>query len=822
MMEAISGAALYSGVSSLPSFREALTLAFRSWKPIALALIIPPVIAVALAFAQTPYYGANAKLLVKAGREYVAPAYSEHTPMAGPSSTMEEQINSEIEILTSRDLLDDVLRDVGIERIFPDIAADPPPGLSIEDAAVKALTTDLKIAPVKLSNVISVTYANPNSDVAVDTLSRLLSGFIARHVQAFSAQRVHLLEGRIADNERHIAELQQARAKFKNDNQLFSAPQQRTVLVNQAEQTLVDLLSAQLQQGELKMQNAYLDRQMAKRPRLASAGVDDQPSPIYQAAQDRVMHLREQRAKLTERLGSAHPLMIENENALRAAEQYLREVPKTTPLVRTGVNPVADQIDGQRISAGTALVPLGARIAALQSRSEEINVRLQGIERNAATLDEMDLQITSMEQDLRILRDSQIRESLDQAQVTNVSIIEEPHGHQKPIRPRKLFFLAVGLAVGAFVAAGILLAALTFGSTFVAVETVERVLGLPVLATVPVIADAACQCSVRAVAADTEDADALQDHTSVITNSAPDTIHPTGAAGPMPGSRQGADERSFVNSTPQPQSRAQLSQADQGAPSALAGSAAATMSLAAVVPAQDASAEPTLASIGRDAASIGHRPTLLRFGLVTAGISALAAGVVAWPLTRPYLVPSENHAELPAPSPSLVEPEPLAIPEPARGEPPVTQPMTSVRGDSVAAVDGPALESEVAPVPAAIAPEGSAPPTPSEKSELLARGNDLMTQSDVVSARLLYGYAATRGSVSAMTAMGRTYDPVFFTRSGTRGVRPELAKAIEWYERAIDGGDAEAKRHLRDLAFELRDASGLDPTQAAALLRKTK
>ena len=342
------------------------------------------------------------------------------------------------------------------------------------------------------------------------------------------------------------------------------------------------------------------------------------------------------------------------------------------------------------------------------------------------------------------------------------------------------------------------------------------------IVTPEIIADAACQCSFRVVAADTEDADALQDHTSVITNSAPDTIHPTGAAGPMPGSRQGADERSFVNSTPQPQSRAQLSQADQGAPSALAGSAAATMSLAAVVPAQDASAEPTLASIGRDAASIGHRPTLLRFGLVTAGISALAAGVVAWPLTRPYLVPSENHAELPAPSPSLVEPEPLPIPEPARGEPPVTQPMTSVRGDSVAAVDGPALESEVAPVPAAIAPEGSAPPTPSEESELLARGNDLMTQSDVVSARLLYGYAATRGSVSAMTAMGRTYDPVFFTRSGTRGVRPELAKAIEWYERAIDGGDAEAKRHLRDLAFELRDASGLDPTQAAALLRKTE
>lgn len=52
--------------------------------------------------------------------------------------------------------------------------------------------------------------------------------------------------------------------------------------------------------------------------------------------------------------------------------------------------------------------------------------------------------------------------------------------------PRRGSLLA-GMMVGGLAALGALLAALTLRATFVAVETIERTLGLPVLAALPAV-----------------------------------------------------------------------------------------------------------------------------------------------------------------------------------------------------------------------------------------------------------------------------------------------------------------------------------------------
>ena len=103
----------------------------------------------------------------------------------------------------------------------------------------------------------------------------------------------------------------------------------------------------------------------------------------------------------------------------------------------------------------------------------------------------MDRQITALELDLRILHDSladtRMKEALDQAEVSNVTVVEPPYAPAKPVTPRKLMFLLAGMVVGGLAALGALLAALTLQSTFIAVETIERTLGLPVLAALPAV-----------------------------------------------------------------------------------------------------------------------------------------------------------------------------------------------------------------------------------------------------------------------------------------------------------------------------------------------
>ena len=60
-------------------------------------------------------------------------------------------------------------------------------------------------------------------------------------------------------------------------------------------------------------------------------------------------------------------------------------------------------------------------------------------------------------------------------------------------------------------------------------------------------------------------------------------------------------------------------------------------------------------------------------------------------------------------------------------------------------------------------------------------------------------WARQSGSPVAATAMGRSYDPVYFLRVGVRGVKPDATKAKGWYEKALSGGDRTAEADLQNL-----------------------
>jgi TPR repeat protein len=81
----------------------------------------------------------------------------------------------------------------------------------------------------------------------------------------------------------------------------------------------------------------------------------------------------------------------------------------------------------------------------------------------------------------------------------------------------------------------------------------------------------------------------------------------------------------------------------------------------------------------------------------------------------------------------------------------------------------------------------------------MSRGNEALAAGDVISARQFYELAASNGLAHAATAVGRTYDPNFLQGKGVRGTLADVEAAKRWYQRAIDGGEAEARTPLDKL-----------------------
>lgn len=112
-------------------------------------------------------------------------------------------------------------------------------------------------------------------------------------------------------------------------------------------------------------------------------------------------------------------------------------------------------------------------------------------------------------------------------------------------------------------------------------------------------------------------------------------------------------------------------------------------------------------------------------------------------------------------------------------------------------------ESHVAaPAPESPSETASLPLSPEAAEALLKRGDDFLRTGDIVAARLSYERAAAAGGGAAATGVAKTYDPLFLTQAGVRGLRGDPARAAIWYGRAAAAGDREAQQRLRALRLQ--------------------
>ncbi len=160
----------------------------------------------------------------------------------------------------------------------------------------------------------------------------------------------------------------------------------------------------------------------------------------------------------------------------------------------------------------------------------------------------------------------------------------------------------------------------------------------------------------------------------------------------------------------------------------------------------------------------------------------------------------------PAPDEAHGRPFPDAARRPIAPEPELNS--TDARPELAALTAGHTLPP--APAPAApsfdgnisAAPSGTTPlPGPqlsaADLAALLARGDMLFSNGDLVAARLFYERAADAGEGQAALRLGETFDPVFLDRARLRGARGDLSTARSWYRRASDLGVAEAEILLK-------------------------
>lgn len=174
---------------------------------------------VAWTFRLTPLYEATGVVMVQLGREY-SPQVSVGDRQTMLNRDPQAALNTELQILLSRDLPEAVVERLGAETLYPDLAEQP---LSDEEkslAAANELEGAFTARLLPDSSVIQIALRHPNRLTAERALSTLYEEFRDKHFATFSDPQVlTFLEEKVADHRARLDASEERLQRFLQENE---------------------------------------------------------------------------------------------------------------------------------------------------------------------------------------------------------------------------------------------------------------------------------------------------------------------------------------------------------------------------------------------------------------------------------------------------------------------------------------------------------------------------------------------------------------------------------------------------------------------------
>lgn len=450
------------------------------------------ILVIGWSYTLTPYYEASTRLLIKSGREFQVRSDPTQPVASVPSVTKQEVVNSEIQILTSRDLIEAVIRKVGVDRLYPQTlgwfswlragkAEDDP---TVMEAAVKEFLADLKAAPVELADVIQVTYRNRDHDVAVQALNTLVELYQQKHAEMFSDPRYKFLEQQTKQYENQLDAITGKVTQIKNEKSLFDVEAQRAKLLDDRASINSILQQLKSQSVDAHQRISFLQSRLKGTPALVPGGASQ--ADVVEQAKARLLDLQVKAQQLRERyVGDVKPLHDAEEEMAKVRQFIGGAGAKTWSTRNTAYDDMVVALNHALADAA----PLDEQIQLRTSQAAAIDERLRQLEEGAKALDDAQRERRTLEELVHTYRaryeEARMTEDLDKGNVVSVSIVQKPMAPARPAGPRHLPFALAGILIGLVGASGLLVYLLVFRETLITVESVERLIGVPVLASVP-------------------------------------------------------------------------------------------------------------------------------------------------------------------------------------------------------------------------------------------------------------------------------------------------------------------------------------------------
>ena len=449
-----------------------------------------------------PIYEAKAEFLVKIGRESIyVPEISGGNPVI--STDLQNQINSEIEILKSRSLIHEVVTALGPATIYTKLAESrngiltsllhrtlkPPDPIS---KALLTLQSKLEIKSIKDSAIIEVLFRHTDPQMAAAVLNELANHYLERHLSVhksdrshtFFRQQVDLLKDKLSKDE---AQLQALKANYN----VTSLEEQQRLILNKITELRSELDRTQSQIVETQNRVAQLRKQLAKTPERISQREDiDRNNLLMNTLETQLVTLQLRKKELLTKYSDENRLVASVSEEIEIVKKKLAEqAGERYGTTQWRINPTYEQLQQE-------LNHSEADLKSLEAKRDIQSAQLQEYHQDLKRLNGIEIEYRQRQQEVEVDRqnyllylnkfeESRISEAMDTEKISSVTLIEPVQVPIRPASPRKSLNLVLGLFLGAVGSFGLAFFLHFLDDRLETVESVENCLDVPVLISIP-------------------------------------------------------------------------------------------------------------------------------------------------------------------------------------------------------------------------------------------------------------------------------------------------------------------------------------------------
>jgi len=475
-----------------PTIRELAMVLFRRRKVFFCVSSLVLGAAVVYAIAGTKYQ-ANMKVLVRRGRADAPVSAGVNAPLdLTRVAVTEEELNSEVELLRDEEVLRKVVQETGIggRDWFHFLRMSEGDAARVERAA-RRLADNLQVAPVKRTDLIAVSYASSDPQMAAKVLQSVANAYLEKHKEVHRPTgELRFFEQQTAESRGELDEAKGRLLNFSVSQGVVAAALQRDLALQKLSEMDASYRQTRLDVAEMQQRVIGLEDQLTKLPERTTTQVRIADNPeLLKALKSSLLELQLKRTQLLTKFEPTHRLVQEVEQQIKQAEQAIG-VENALPLrdETTDKNPQYEWAKSELQHAQVQLKALQARRSA--ASLEEAGFRATAAHFGEAAITQDDLlssEKAAQETFLLYVKkqgEARMDDALDERGIVNVAIAERPAAPVLPVRSAWMV-LAVGLAAAGVAGTAAAFAADHSDPAFRNPDDVLAYLNSPVLASLP-------------------------------------------------------------------------------------------------------------------------------------------------------------------------------------------------------------------------------------------------------------------------------------------------------------------------------------------------